>query len=88
MNIDGSVAGTELGNSFYKSAAVADERMSLNLERKIPIIQMIDACYKTMSSDFEHYGNSCKMESGKRNSCGNYGLAHVGSCSLSAALIW
>lgn len=92
MSIDDGFADIALDNSFcieavaVVDAVAADERMSLDLERKTPIIPMIDVYCKLMSS--VRYGNSCKMESAMRSLYGNYGLVHVGNCSLTEVIIW
>lgn len=86
MSIDDGSADTELGNSFC-IAAVAAVCTSLGWEHKSPIIPMIDAYYMRPPNSVP-YGNSCKMESAKHSLYGNYGLVHVGSCSLTEAIIW
>lgn len=90
MKIDDFVAGTGSDNMLYTAVAVAaaaDEHMSLDWERKTPTIPMIDVYYKTKLVNSVLNGNSCKTAFAKRNSYGNCGLVHAGSCSCSSEAI-
>lgn len=85
MNTDDSAVGTGLDNKFCIVAA--GERMSLDSERKIPIIPMIDVYCKKKLMLSVPYGNSYKMEFAKCNLHDNYGLVIVGNCSLAEVSI-
>lgn len=76
-----------MGNSFcIEAVVVAAACKSQDSERKSPVIPMIDVyCMKSSNSVWN--GNSCKTESAKCSSYGNYGLVHVGSCSSIEAII-
>lgn len=80
-DIDGDLTGTVLGKSFCIAAV---DRLA-DLERKIPIIPMIDACCMT---DLVLSDSNCTMGPAKRSLCGSCGLEHAGNCSSTVVTTW